>query len=162
MEMKARLVMRRVVHKGGRGSWEAGLRHSLQVCWKRGEVALLSPEGSHKRSFRILGEQGSGHHVPMGPRSTQPPSPPQMYNFEYSWPRSGGIDFTGMAYVSCMVGPGRPFFPIIIRVHGQFGFFACFLRLCVCSQELTTSPRFQSMRPLLSVRPANCCVPGPP
>ena len=23
--------------------------------WKRGEVSLLSPEGSHKRSFRILG-----------------------------------------------------------------------------------------------------------
>ena len=45
-------------------------------CWKRGEVALLSPEGSHKRSFRILGGQGSWRaREALGPSNPGAPSP---------------------------------------------------------------------------------------
>ena len=66
-----------------RGSWAiAGVRSRVPPsggeasCWKRGEVALLSPEGSHKRSFRILGGQGSGR-LPeaLGPSNPGAPSP---------------------------------------------------------------------------------------
>ena len=47
-----------------------------------------------------------------------------MYNFEHSWPGSGGIDFTRMAYVSCMVGPGRPFLLILFESMVSFDHFA--------------------------------------
>jgi len=47
-----------------------------KIYWKRGEVALLSPEGSHKRSFRILGEQGSGRLAKaLGPSNPEHPAP---------------------------------------------------------------------------------------
>ena len=52
--------------------------------WKRGEVALLSPEGSHKRSFRILGEQGSGRSSgALGPSNPGAPGgvEPPLRNF---------------------------------------------------------------------------------
>ena len=47
--------------------------------WERGEVDLLSPEGSHERSFRILGGQGSGR-LPeaLGPSNPEHPVPPTL------------------------------------------------------------------------------------